>query len=414
MCDSLPDLCNLRVGGPPARDPRAAPAAIGGIQADVRGGPRETREIRARIAAFLVAWGGGKAHPTLKDKIKAVMPALSSHGLSYRSDVIWEHVYQALYGVNPIRVGIPVGRAKDAVFGVANDLARLAANPRQAERVYRRLTDDPDEMNDDVRQGTRRKLNEWLVNATPAVGPDLSWLAPLIRRRMVELKVEENNDLWSVEITRNSELIALVQAASEATPRWVHPEYGPIESWFVGSMKDMSSVFEGVGEFDRDLSDWDVSGVESMRDMFVGATNFTGTGLEFWDTSSLTDARGMFHGATAFDADLGAWDVGRLRNGGDMFRGATTFRGLGLQDWNVWRLKDVEAMFATARHFNANLAAWGPRLFGEDRAEGAEDITSLVRTVASNPRKTRQISTKLGKTRHSCAMALIPRARSPR
>ena len=65
----------------------------------------------------------------------------------------------------------------------------------------------------------------------------------------------------------------------------------------------MSRLFSGAKYFDADISKWDVSRVNDMRDMFLGASLFNGD-LEKWDVSGVKDMSGMFGGATYFKRKL--------------------------------------------------------------------------------------------------------------
>ena len=60
----------------------------------------------------------------------------------------------------------------------------------------------------------------------------------------------------------------------------------PISEWDVSSVTDMSELFKDATSFNGDLSYWDVSSVIHMGDMFLGATSFNGV-LSNWDISSL-------------------------------------------------------------------------------------------------------------------------------
>ena len=55
-------------------------------------------------------------------------------------------------------------------------------------------------------------------------------------------------------------------------------------------------MFRNCSKFDSDLSNWDVSNVRHMEEMFVNCSKFKGKGLENWDVSNIEPANmvGMF------------------------------------------------------------------------------------------------------------------------
>jgi len=79
--------------------------------------------------------------------------------------------------------------------------------------------------------------------------------------------------------------------------------HGPIGTWDVSRVTDMSRMFARAKFFSSDVSKWDVSRVKNMRGMFLGATSFNGD-LSRWDVSSVNDMHGMFLGATVFNRKL--------------------------------------------------------------------------------------------------------------
>ena len=63
-------------------------------------------------------------------------------------------------------------------------------------------------------------------------------------------------------------------------------KYGPIASWNVSEVADLSKLFFGKEEFNCDLSRWNVSSVESMLFVFEGATSFNGD-LSRWQVGQV-------------------------------------------------------------------------------------------------------------------------------
>jgi surface protein len=70
---------------------------------------------------------------------------------------------------------------------------------------------------------------------------------------------------------------------------------------------DMSYLFSGgyydgynLGEFNGDISRWDVSNVENMEQMFYYAKSFNQP-IGLWNVSKVTNMAGMFNSATSFN-----------------------------------------------------------------------------------------------------------------
>lgn len=78
-----------------------------------------------------------------------------------------------------------------------------------------------------------------------------------------------------------------------------------------------SQVYEAFGidikseGFNQDISNWDVSNVTNMANMFVGARDFN-QDISNWDVSNVTNMSQMFMGAENFDKDISNWDVSKV------------------------------------------------------------------------------------------------------
>ena len=119
----------------------------------------------------------------------------------------------------------------------------------------------------------------------------------------------------------------------------------------VSSMRDM---FLGASSFNADLSGWNVSSVEDMSRMFWD-TAFDGN-VSSWDVSSVTDMQNMFR-ETPFNGDISAWDVSSVASMSHMFDSAAAFNG-NLSGWNVSSVATMGGMFANAAAFNADISGW--------------------------------------------------------
>ena len=145
--------------------------------------------------------------------------------------------------------------------------------------------------------------------------------------------------------------------ATEQNRAYIDDFLGPIASWDVSKVSDMSRVFAFASNFNADLSKWDVSNVENMRHMFTG-TDFNGN-LSKWDVSKVTDMRGMFKYAEVFDGDLSGWKdkVKNVKDMSHMFMHAVTFNG-DISKWNVSSVKRMDYMFNNASSFNGDISGW--------------------------------------------------------
>ena len=150
--------------------------------------------------------------------------------------------------------------------------------------------------------------------------------------------------------------------ATEQNPAYIDDFLGPIASWDVSNVSDMSRLFANTHRrpthnFNPDLSKWDVSNVENMRHMFTGS-DFNGN-LSKWDVSKVTDMRGMFKYAEVFDGDLSGWKdtVKNVKDMSHMFMHAVTFNG-DISKWNVSSVERMDYMFGSASSFNGDLSKW--------------------------------------------------------
>jgi surface protein len=93
-------------------------------------------------------------------------------------------------------------------------------------------------------------------------------------------------------------------------------KYGHISNWNVSDVKVMDYAFIKSGtanslgataSFNEDISQWDVSGVTDMYEMFY--TSSFNRDISNWDVSSVTDMRRMFTSASSFNQDLSGWCV---------------------------------------------------------------------------------------------------------
>ena len=124
-----------------------------------------------------------------------------------------------------------------------------------------------------------------------------------------------------------------------------------------------------------DISNWDVSNVTTMRNMFDGATSFDQP-IGGWNISSVNATWFMFRGATSFNQPLNNWDMSSVQGMLFMFENADSFQ----QPLNLWEMNALQGTFSqgfmgttgdagaiTYTGYDALLIGWGSKCFYKNR-----------------------------------------------
>ena len=107
-------------------------------------------------------------------------------------------------------------------------------------------------------------------------------------------------------------------------------KYGIIQRWNTSSVTNMSSLFNGMEDFNQDISRWNTTAVTDMTSMFNGATFFN-QDISRWDTSAVTNMTSMFFNAINFNQDINI----KLVN----------IEGIPYIAWNTSAVTDMNYMF---------------------------------------------------------------------
>ena len=99
---------------------------------------------------------------------------------------------------------------------------------------------------------------------------------------------------------------------------------------FGAGVTNMQRMFQST-TFTGDLSNWDVSSVDTMQQMFDNST-FT-SDLSGWDVSSATQMARMFYLAVSFDSDLTGWCVQHITSEPSGFASGSALQP---QHYPVW------------------------------------------------------------------------------
>lgn len=125
----------------------------------------------------------------------------------------------------------------------------------------------------------------------------------------------------------------------------------------VSGITDMSGLFVyedyGIGEFNGDISKWDVRNVKDMREMFYNS-KFNGD-ISKWDVRKVQDMSRMFRGSK-FGGDISKWNVSNVCYMNSMFAFNKNFKG-DLSKWNVSHVYSMNDMFAYSA-LEDNPPAW--------------------------------------------------------
>ena len=85
-------------------------------------------------------------------------------------------------------------------------------------------------------------------------------------------------------------------------------KYGHISDWDVSLITNMSQLFYELTNFNDNISRWDVSNVTTMYKMYDRAISFNQP-LNDWNVSNVTNMYSMFSNAKEFNQPLNNWNV---------------------------------------------------------------------------------------------------------
>ena len=117
-------------------------------------------------------------------------------------------------------------------------------------------------------------------------------------------------------------------------------------------------IFQGTQFKFSDISDWDVSNIESMCAMFYECKELESVGdLSSWDVSNVTGMSWMFYNCKYFNQDISNWDVSNVRDMNAMFSGCKSFNQ-DISDWDVSKVNNMSYMFTRCESFNQDISKW--------------------------------------------------------
>lgn len=112
-----------------------------------------------------------------------------------------------------------------------------------------------------------------------------------------------------------------------------------------------------VNDLSINLGDIDTSKITDMSSLFFDTPRTHFVGIEKWDVSKVRDMAGMFLGAASFNQDISSWNVGRVRDMDFMFYGAKAFNQ-DISKWDISSVRSMYSMFEGAKSFNQDISKW--------------------------------------------------------
>lgn len=124
-------------------------------------------------------------------------------------------------------------------------------------------------------------------------------------------RFKRNGDIFGFE--------ALIRRSMERDMEFIMVSLGEfngnISKWDVSNVKDMQGMF-CYSKFNRDISKWDVSNVKNMRYMFF-LSKFN-SDISKWNVSNVEDMKGMFK-ESEFEGYVSNWDTRNVKDKTEMF-----------------------------------------------------------------------------------------------
>lgn len=128
-----------------------------------------------------------------------------------------------------------------------------------------------------------------------------------------------------------------------------------ITNWDVSNVENMNQMFDHTVDFNQQIGVWNVGKVRTMNHMF-SHSNFNQP-LSNWNVGSVTEMVGLFANTNLFNQPLNNWDVSKVTTMNEIFRNAKAFNQP-INNWNVSNVTSMYGMFGGTELFNQPLNNW--------------------------------------------------------
>lgn len=113
-----------------------------------------------------------------------------------------------------------------------------------------------------------------------------------------------------------------------------------ISDWDVSAVTNMIQLFKNRTTFNENINNWNVANVTTMVEMFYGCDEFNQP-LDHWNVSKVRNMKKMFYNCANFNQPLNNWDVSNVNNMADMFYNCLNFN----QPLTSWNLRSINIEF---------------------------------------------------------------------
>ncbi|AMG51535.1 BspA family leucine-rich repeat surface protein (plasmid) [Enterococcus gallinarum] len=134
-----------------------------------------------------------------------------------------------------------------------------------------------------------------------------------------------------------------------------------LSEWDTSNVTNMSSMFTIARELSSiNVSSWDTSNVTNMSGMFSSTTALSSVDVSLWNTSKVTNMSGMFQSTNGLSSlDVSSWDTSKVTNMSNMFHNARELSSLDVSSWDTSKVTNMSNMFLRAENLsNVDVSSW--------------------------------------------------------